>query len=259
MKCGQIEGIMCMSISAVSCSQQNIQKPAFKGKWDRTEQGTPYYKTCSAMKIGGTLAGLSVLSTLMNLWINKEGSSALKAVEKDVPKNIQSQLKKGRSAILLTGAVAMAAHLAPAAYIDYKRNVKAKEVANYVQHVGVKNAVMNNDNIAFSNKGRAYYDSNIGAKNGAWLGALAATASYAIHFLISRKEVSNVTKEAEKEIKNLPIDKKEVDELIKGAKKVIKMGSVVGCTIGVGLSALGGWLLGKWSDHIANNDARKHV
>lgn len=24
---------MCMSISAVTCSQPNIQKPAFKGKW----------------------------------------------------------------------------------------------------------------------------------------------------------------------------------------------------------------------------------
>ncbi len=248
-----------MSISAVTCSQSNIQKPAFKGKWDRTEQGTPYYKTCSAMKIGGTLAGLSALGTLMTLGTNSLGYSALKTAKKDVPTNIQSIYKKGRQAALLYGAVALATHLGSAAYIDHKRNEKAKEVANYVQHVGVKNAVMNSDDIAFSNNGRAYYDSNVGAKNGAWLGALAGVASYAINFLNHKKELSKVMKDIEKDIKDLPIDKKEVDGVIKGAKKAVKTGSVIGCIIGAGFCALGGWLLGKWSDHIANNDARKHA
>lgn len=247
-----------MSISAVTCYQQNIQKPAFKGKWDRTEQGTPYYKTCSAMKIGGSLAGLSALSTLMTLGASKMATIVLKEGNKEIDKKtqevLQSLLKKGKKATIISGAVALAAYLGPAAYIDHKRNEKAKEVANHVQQVGVKNAVMNSNEVALSNKGHAYYDSNVGAKNGAWLGAVAG-AIICMSSFFNYKSAKN----AENEIKNLPFHNKEINETLKAAKKANKFGMAVNAAISVGFSALGGWLLGKWSDNIANNDARKHV
>ena len=45
-------------------------------------------------------------------------------------------------------------------------------------------------------------------------------------------------------------------DAIKGFAKV---GSIAGSIFGIGISALSGWLLGKWADSIANNDARKHA
>ena len=56
--------------------------------------------------------------------------------------------------------------------IDHLRNKKAKEKADFVKQVGVKKAVIENDDIALSNKGRAYYESNVGTKYGALLGAV---------------------------------------------------------------------------------------
>ena len=48
---------------------------------------------------------------------------------------------------------------------------------------------------------------------------------------------------------------KEMEPLL----KAVKIGGNVGRVIGIGVTALGGWLLGKWADSIANNDTRKHA
>ena len=132
-----------MSIDSINFSTKT---PAFKGNYKRTEQGNPYYHTNSAMKIGGTLAGLCALGTAIDLAGNN------------------------KTAILANGLAALAIHLGCAAFIDHKRNEKAKETADFVKKVGTKNAVMNSDEVALSNKGRAYYDSNTGAKYGVWCG-----------------------------------------------------------------------------------------
>ena len=222
-----------MSIDSINFSTKT---PAFKGNYKRTEQGNPYYHTNSAMKIGGTLAGLCALGTAIDLAGNNFFQKALK----NLPEADKDLIKiNNKTAILANGLAVLAIHLGCAAFIDHKRNEKAKETADFVKKVGTKNAVMNSDEVALSNKGRAYYDSNTGAKYGVWCctgaGLVTGILGYA------------------KELKKL--DSKTPDVI----KTATKTGGAIGIAMGIGISALGGWLLGKWADSIANNDARKHA
>ena len=41
--------------------------------------------------------------------------------------------------------------------------------------------------------------------------------------------------------------------------KISKIKAILGVVSLVAFSALGGWLLGKWSDNIANNDTYKNA
>ena len=201
--------------------------PAFQGNYKRNEQGVPYYHTNSAIKIGGAFAGAAALITLLELGTNK----FLKTMYESMP-NQKSMMEapRSKSSIIMGGLVSIAAHLGASAFIDYKRNQKAQETANIVKQAGLKRAIMTNDDIALSNKGRAYYDSNVGSKYGGWLGA-GIGAITTIHGLYSDKEI----------------------------RKLPKVALGAGISIGIGIISLGGWLLGKWSDNIANKDARKHA
>lgn len=222
-----------MSIDSINFSTKT---PAFKGNYKRTEQGNPYYHTNSAMKIGGTLAGLCALGTAIDLAGNNFFQKALK----NLPEADKDLIKiNNKTAILANGLAALAIHLGCAAFIDHKRNKKAKETADFVKKVGTKNAVMNSDEVALSNKGRAYYDSNTGAKYGVWCGTGAGLVTGILGYA--------------KELKKL--DSKTPDVI----KTATKTGGAIGIAMGIGISALGGWLLGKWADSIANNDARKHA
>lgn len=222
-----------MSIDSINFSTKT---PAFKGNYKRTEQGNPYYHTNSAMKIGGTLAGLCALGTAIDLAGNNFFQKALK----NLPEADKDLIKiNNKTAILANGLIALAIHLGSAAFIDHKRNEKAKETADFVKKVGTKNAVMNSDEVALSNKGRAYYDSNTGAKYGVWCGTGAGLVTGILGYA--------------KELKKL--DSKTPDVI----KTATKTGGAIGIAMGIGISALGGWLLGKWADSIANNDARKHA
>ena len=222
-----------MSIDSINFSTKTT---AFKGNYKRTEQGNPYYHTNSAMKIGGTLAGLCALGTAIDLAGNNFFQKALK----NLPEADKDLIKiNNKTAILANGLAALAIHLGCAAFIDHKRNEKAKETADFVKKVGTKNAVMNSDEVALSNKGRAYYDSNTGAKYGVWCGTGAGLVTGILGYA--------------KELKKL--DSKTPDVI----KTATKTGGAIGIAMGIGISALGGWLLGKWADSIANNDARKHA
>ena len=222
-----------MSIDSINFSTKT---PAFKGNYKRTEQGNPYYHTNSAMKIGGTLAGLCALGTAIDLAGNNFFQKALK----NLPEADKDLIKiNNKTAILANGLAAIAIHLGCAAFIDHKRNEKAKETADFVKKVGTKNAVMNSDEVALSNKGRAYYDSNTGAKYGVWCGTGTGLVTGILGYA--------------KELKKL--DSKTPDVI----KTATKTGGAIGIAMGIGISALGGWLLGKWADSIANNDARKHA
>lgn len=222
-----------MSIDSINFSTKT---PAFKGNYKRTEQGNPYYHTNSAMKIGGTLAGLCALGTAIDLAGNNFFQKALK----NLPEADKDLIKiNNKTAILANGLAALAIHLGCAAFIDHKRNEKAKETADFVKKVGTKNAVMNSDEVALSNKGRAYYDSNTGAKYGVWCGTGTGLVTGILGYA--------------KELKKL--DSKTPDVI----KTATKTGGAIGIAMGIGISALSGWLLGKWADSIANNDARKHA
>lgn len=233
-----------MSIDSINYSTKT---PTFKGNFKRTEQGNPYYHTNSAMKIGGTLAGLCALGTAIDLASNNFFQKALK----DLPGIAKKDMIKTnyKTAILAEGLISLAIHLGSAAFIDHKRNEKAKETADFVKKVGTQKAVMNSDEIALSNKGRAYYDSNTGAKYGSWLGAAAGVIGAIKNFTKQKALDSQI----EKQFGELTAKEK---DMIKG---VVKTGNKIGSIGGIGISALGGWLLGKWADSIANNDARKHA
>ena len=115
-----------MSIDSINFSTKT---PAFKGNYKRTEQGNPYYHTNSAMKIGGTLAGLCALGTAIDLAGNNFFQKALK----NLPEADKDLIKiNNKTAILANGLAALAIHLGCAAFIDHKRNEKAKETLKEV-------------------------------------------------------------------------------------------------------------------------------
>ena len=52
---------------SLNCNQGNVVKPNFKGSYQRTENGTPYYKTNSGTVAGGVMAGIAGLRWLDDL------------------------------------------------------------------------------------------------------------------------------------------------------------------------------------------------
>ena len=216
---------------------------AFKGNYKKNEHGSLYYHTNSAIKIGGFMAGISAVGSLIELssdsFLNNTYNKLLKESKP------ATAYKSKKTSIIIRGLISIAINLGCAAFIDYKRNQKAKETVDYVKRTGTKNALNNRNDISISNRGRAYYDSNTGSKYGAWLGAGAGIISSIATYITE----NNSIKQLEKQGKKIP------DEI----KKLQKSSMAIGTIVSIGISALGGWLLGKWSDHIANKDAQKHA
>lgn len=166
------------------------QQPAFRGKFERTEQGNPYYKTNAGTVAGGVMAGVAAL-----YWLSKLSFKEVPALGKDEKailkesgmedmfktfgmKDIDEALKEGnkngmrlKKFAIPFALIAAACTLGCGMLVDNIRNKKAQTTADYTAQVGVHNAVMNGDSVALSNKGRTYYDSNTGKKYGALLGA----------------------------------------------------------------------------------------
>lgn len=245
-----------MAVS-INCSQSNVNtpaSPAFKGKWDRTDNGNPYYKTNSGTIAGSVLAvpaGLMWLSNLslptteealidkQNQWMskllkpftkgmNKEELEEFTNITKEAFEQNKDLYKKQleNSKILKKMAIPCALiaagfSLACGMFVDSKRNQKAKEMADTVQQLGIKRAALQNDNIAISNKGHAYYESNDGSKYGALLGA----GCGALHGLMA-------------------------------SPKKPAIGTIIFAALEF---ALGGWIMGKIADSNNNKDAKKHV
>ncbi len=166
------------------------QQPAFRGKFERTEQGNPYYKTNAGTVAGGVMAGVATWSWLKRLnfqevpelddkakaFMKESGmEDVYKAFGiKDINKALKEENKQAarlKKLAIPFAAVAAACTLGCGMLVDSIRNKKAKETADFTAQVGVHNAMMNGDSVALSNKGRTYYDSNTGKKYGALLGA----------------------------------------------------------------------------------------
>ncbi len=181
---------MSLSIS----NNSYVQQPAFRGKFEKTEQGNPYYKTNSGTVAGGVMAGVAALSWLK--WLNfkevpelddkakafmKESgledvykAFGVKDINKVLNEEYKQKNKQGarlKKLAIPFALVAAACSLGCGMLVDNIRNKKAKETADFTAKVGVRNAIMNGDSVALSNKGRTYYDSNVGKKYGALLGA----------------------------------------------------------------------------------------
>ncbi len=199
-----------MSLS-VNCSQSNVVKPNFRGSYQRTENGTPYYKTNSGVVAGSILGGFQGIGVI-NHFIKKRTSE---------------------------GFVSLATALASVgcgAIIDNIRNKNAAKAADEIRRNGLRNAMQINEHIDIGRQGTGYYESNDGAKHGWKLGA-------AVGLVLGA--ATTFTKSFQQEAR-LP--------------KNAKAGTIIFGILGSGaITALGGFIMGKITDHNTNNDARKHA
>lgn len=199
-----------MSLS-VNYSQPNVVKPNFRGSYQRTEIGTPYYKTNSGVVAGSILGGFQGIGVI-NHFIKKRTSE---------------------------GFVSLATALASVgcgAIIDNIRNKNAAKAADEIRRNGLRNAMQINEHIDIGRQGTGYYESNDGAKHGWKLGA-------AVGLVLGA--ATTFTKSFQQEAR-LP--------------KNTKAGTIIFGILGSGaITALGGFIMGKITDHNTNNDARKHA
>lgn len=211
-----------MAISSINIQDNNINQQTFKGKYTRTEQGNSYYKTNS-----GTVAGAIVAVPAGLTWLQKRSlptteeevmTSAnkikdifMKGLKGEDAKFFSEGFDKGikeasstaevkeawklnkklKSRAIPGAIIAAMCSLGCGMLVDKLRNNKAKEAADTVGRVGLNNAIMHNDNISISRKGRAYYESSEGLKWGALLGAGCGIANAALY---SAKPIQYLTK-----------------------------------------------------------------
>ena len=126
---------------SLNCNQGNVVKPNFKGSYQRTENGTPYYKTNSGVIAGSVLGGIECIGTIRNF------------------------IKKRTTDGLISLAAALAA-VGCGAIIDNIRNKNAAKTADEIRQVGLRKAIETDDHVDISRSGRGYYESNDGAKHG---------------------------------------------------------------------------------------------
>lgn len=238
-----------MTVS-LNCNQESVVKPNFKGSYQRTENGTPYYKTNSGTVAGAVMAvpaGLAWAKSL-NLPTTKEEleKKSKKIVNMFTPKNVSTEYKKAiddgikeslkdaekqlehnkvlKKRAIPCAIIAAGVSLGCGMLVDALRNKRARESAEFVKQVGAKKAVMESDTISLSNKGRPYYDSKIGKEYGFALGAGCGFINYAMNYSKHNPQ--------------------------KG------MAALLGSVISYGL---GGLLMGAIADNNTNSDARKHA
>lgn len=214
-----------MSLS-VNCSQSNVVKPNFRGSYQRTENGTPYYKTNS-----GTIAGAVMAVPAGGVWLaNLSNSKTIEFLKNDkknaknLSKNEEELLKTMKKRAIPCAIIAAGMTLGCGMLVDALRNKKAQEKAEFIKQVGTQKAIAEGDNLALSNSGKPFYESNQGKKYGFGLGAVCGLAAA----IMSHSKYSS---------------KSGIVPFISNA-----------ITFG-----LGGLLMGAIADHNTNNDAQKHA
>ncbi len=200
--------VLCMGFKVNSI---NIQPPSFQGTHKRTNEGLIYYHTNTGLKAGSVLGGMQLLLSL--------------------PAIFKQPAKASIPAIFVVGISAGCG-----AVVDYIRNKKAQQTALTVKKLGVKQALLSNDDIALSRKGRPYYESNNGLKYGALLGAGAGV----LKILMALPEIKR--------------NEKSIQEVLtpKQFKASMLLGSIIPAVIG-------GLIMGAITDHFTNKDASKHA
>lgn len=232
-----------MSLAVNPVVNQINNQATFKGKWEKTDNGTPYYKSNSATIAGGVMAIPAALTWLVN--INKKDLAQDKNIE-EVTKNPEMK-KQADSFLKMFGIensfeevlkeenkrnqrlkkyaipftiIASGLTLGCGILVDHLRNKKAQETAEQVRQIGLKKTLIAQDRVAISNKGRAYYESNQGHKWGALLGAGCGIAA----------------------------------TLMQNGKKT----NFAHILTGAATYAFGGWIMGVIADHNTNKNARIH-
>ena len=178
----------------------------FKGSYALTDNGNEYYKTNNGFKVGAVYGGINFISGLF-------------------------------SGAFIAGAIEGGLHTGISAFIDYKRNQKAAEAADYINKVGVRQAVMTRDDIYLStNNGKPYYKSNVGGKYGTAIGA-GIGALFGI----------------------LPGSILTATGLGKLRSKEVAAAGIALVAILTSAFALGGFILGKITDYFTNKAAEKNA
>ena len=235
---------------SLNCNQGNVVKPNFKGSYQRTENGTPYYKTNSGTVAGGVMAGIAglrwlddlsrpttkesaekrargIIGAFMPKNMTTDGKKAIEDSIKEGLKDVEKQLERNKvlkKRAIPCAIIAAGVTLGCGMLVDALRNKRARESAEFVKQVGTKKAVIESDTVSLSNKGRPYYDSKIGKEYGFALGAGCGFINYAMNYSKHNPQ--------------------------KG------MAALLGSVISYGL---GGLLMGAIADHNTNSDARKHA
>lgn len=169
----------------------NLNK-TFKGKYERTERGNLYYKSDSATKAGGVLAIFPFVIHTLDFFkkeIPKSAVNDAKDVKKlkdfysgfginaeELVENLETVQKRQKKIAIPFAIISSALTLGCGVLVDYLRNKRAKETSDKVRMLGVKRAMMQDDNIELSRRNAPYYHSSIGTKYGALLGALCSFA-----------------------------------------------------------------------------------
>ena len=215
----QKERFSMLTVNEISAEN----KVSFRG-WSRTEKGTPYYKTQKGAIAGGIMAVPAFLSFALKdkgLDFNKKHGVDPKTI-----KILEEQAANIGKNDKLYGAIAGVMTLGCGLIVDYFRNKKAADAADYTKKVGIKNALRYGDRISISDNQRTYYESNIGSKYGWLLGAACGIAN-----TIMRNGSG----------KNLP-----------------KGFYFVSTIVNVAAYSLGGWIMGKITDSLTNSSAEKN-
>ena len=214
--------------------------PSFNGSFKKTEQGTPYYNSTSATNVGYVTAAAALGLRIPNMFTKiptmeeaEKFISKLKEVAKDnplfKPKNLPTaeelinNAKKSKKYAIPFALIAAALSLGSGVIVDKIRNQKAAETADKIKKLGLKNAMSYDENIDMSRNGRGYYNSDIGNKYGAILGAACGCTATGMSYILNKKRTTPVL-------------------------SVLSIGSF----------ALGGWLVGKFADHKTNDAARRY-
>ena len=148
---------------SLNCNQGNVVKPNFKGSYQRTENGTPYYKTNSGTVAGAVMAvpaGLAWVNALTSPTTKEELEKKSKnIIDMFTPKNISAEYKKAIDDGLKEGLkdaekklelnkvlkkraipcaiIAAGVTLGCGMLVDALRNKRARESAEFVKQVYV--------------------------------------------------------------------------------------------------------------------------
>ena len=103
---------------SLNCNQGNIVKPNFRGSFQKTENGTPYYKTNSGVIAGSILGSFQCIGIVSNF------------------------MRKRTTDGIISLATAIAA-VGCGAIIDNIRNKNAAKAADEIRQVGLKKSNSN--------------------------------------------------------------------------------------------------------------------
>ncbi len=237
-------------ISNVANIQQTSNSPNFKGKLRKTEKGNSYYHTNSAIKIGGSLAGLTTLGSGYEYFRTKLVETRIKEVPKDKIKVVTEAIKHNKKFAIISGVLGLAGHLGAAIYIDKKRNENAKKLADLDKNTDINTIMELKKDTMISQNDNVVPVSKVGAKKGGLLGAgiglLFGIVSSIHSFGILKMGLEDSAEKIPNEIKT-------------AFKNGSTKGAILLTALAAGVGSLAGWLLGKWSDNIANEDTFKNA